>query len=123
MTDPLWRHFRDIGFNRDTVYGARLFTDDGLPTSQSGATSVRAPPPALHLAIELFFRGEAVSEQDFRKTCGADVFDALCSIRHCTTSPARRDGVQDQMSVTVNPSCSNGLMLKSASHGAWSAAG
>ena len=37
--------------------------------------------PELRLAIELFFRGEAVSEQDFRKTCSTDVFDALCSIR------------------------------------------
>jgi hypothetical protein len=69
-----------LGLDRDSIYGTLPFKEDGTIDAQKWTETKRTIAPALSLAIDVFVRGDSVSEPDFRAACGADTYRSLCAL-------------------------------------------
>jgi hypothetical protein len=71
------RHLGDLALDRASIYDTLPIKEDGTLDSAKWAATRGAARPALALAIDLFVRGDTVSEADFRAACGEDTYEAL----------------------------------------------
>ena len=66
------RYLADLALDRISIYDTLPLKDDGTLDHAKWAATKAAVRPALALAIDIFVRGDAVSETDFRAACGED---------------------------------------------------
>ena len=83
------RHLGDLALDRASIYDTLPIKDDGTLDNVKWAETKAAVRPALALAIDVFVRGDTVSEADFRAAYGEDTYYALCCPR---TAAARQRG-------------------------------
>jgi hypothetical protein len=74
------RYLADLALDRNSIYDTLPLKDDGTLDHAKWAATKAAVRPALALAIDVFVRGDAVSETDFRAACGEDTYLALCAL-------------------------------------------
>ena len=86
------RHLADLALDRISIYDTLPLNDDGTLDHVKWAETKAAVRPALALAIDVFVRGDTVSETDFRAACGEDTYLALCALgllRQDKSAPGR----------------------------------
>jgi len=86
------RQLEDLALDRASIYDTLPIKEDGTLDNAKWAETKATVRPALALAIDVFVRGETVSEADFRAACGEDSYGALCALgllRRDNAAPGR----------------------------------
>jgi SAM-dependent methyltransferase len=73
-------HLGDLALDRASIYDTLPIKEDGTLDNVKWAETKAAVRPELALAIDVFVRGDTVSEADFRAAYGEDTYYALCSL-------------------------------------------
>ena len=74
------RQLGDLALDRASIYDTLPIKEDGTLDNAKWAETKATVRPALALAIDVFVRGDTVSEVDFRAACGEDSYEALCAL-------------------------------------------
>ena len=73
-------HLSDLALDRASLYDTLPIKEDGTLDNARWAETKGTVRPAQALAIDVFVRGDTVSEVDFRAACSEDTYGALCSL-------------------------------------------